>query len=200
MSASTSGESRPRLTVVALGDTGAGKTTLAQALVTVLSAKYGPLPAEDPGGPTAGRVLAYGTDRYRYRHIDAPAGRIGELLASGSPRPDGLLLVVSAVDGTGDHLTAQLEVARDVASAEGGQLPPVVVYLTGCENCDDDDLQAQVENHIRADLLDCGFPGDEAVFVRGSGLLASRGDTGPYGRDTVHALAEALDEVLAPRG
>jgi elongation factor Tu len=75
-------------------------------------------------------------------------------------------------------------------------VPKLVVFLNKCDLVDDEELLELVEMEVR-ELLDFyKFDGANVAIVRGSALKALNGEDGKYGRDSVKALLDAVDEHI----
>ncbi|MGW0536568.1 RICIN domain-containing protein [Streptomyces sp. NPDC003032] len=178
---------KPELTIASLGDTGHGKTTMASALVRMLSQATGAQAGEATDG-TSMRRFGYETSRRRYRHLDCPADEVPGLLRTQTL--DGAILVVSALDSVTSQTREHVRLARTAGV-------PLVVLHNKCDSVEDQELLDLNEVEIRTLLTQHGYDGDNARIVRGSAYETARGN-GVWHSMFV-ALVEALDEDL-PQG
>ncbi|MFJ1864803.1 GTP-binding protein [Streptomyces sp. NPDC088097] len=186
MAAHVSGGDLPQLTVFTVGEVGSGKSTLTRALVDVRGEEVSYAAA------LAGDTVEYTGTRYHYLHTDVPAQDVPARLKGAAPVPDGVILVVSAAEGPGPGVLEHVE------AAVGAGVPAVVVFLNQCDRCDDAKAQQDLEDRIAGEL-GCLRPAPRhVVYVRGSAKLAIEDDDGPYGRQSITRLIEAMDEALLP--
>ena len=100
---------------------------------------------------------------------------------------DAAILVVSAADGPMPQTREHIVLAKQVG------VPKLVVFLNKADQVDDPELLELVEMEVRDLLSSYDFPGDETPVIVGSALKACEGDTGPYGKEAIHKLLEAMD-------
>jgi elongation factor Tu len=183
-------------TVVVLGHIDHGKTTLTEAIAEVLPGASGrPEGAEvgAGGAPFAVRRVEY---RSGGRHcvledLRRHADHVLRLV-TGRTRPDGALLVVSAVDGPMPHTRQQVALARQLG------LPVAAVALTMVDRlAGDEEIADLVELEIRDLLTELGYPGDAVPVVRVSGRRAREGDAA--WRDRIRELLAVLDAAVPGR-
>lgn len=194
------------MTLVMLGHSGHGKTTLLAAITRVLSARLGyasqPRSVEsllprtyDPTTSHANyasahaALVSYETPRRRYAHFDVPGKRRLLRLASRTMSlRDAGLLVVSAVDASAHQTREHVLHARNLG------LKRLAVFLNRCDEVASPEWLDEVERDVRRALDDCGAPGDEVPVLRGAALPAYQGDA--RWTPTIHALVDALDHEL----
>ena len=111
-------------------------------------------------------------------------------MITGAAQMDGAVLVVSAADGPMPQTREHILLARQVG------VPYIVVYLNKCDMVDDEELLELVELEVRELLDKYEFPGDDTPIIRGSALKALEGEEGAQGKDSVIALAAALDSFI----
>jgi len=193
---------KPHVNVGTIGHVDHGKTTLTAALCTVLSAAYGGetkdfaeidnAPEEKERGITISTShVEYETENRHYAHVDCPghADYVKNMI-TGAAQMDGAILVCSAADGPMPQTREHILLSRQVG------VPKIVVYMNKCDMVDDEELLELVEMEIR-ELLDMyEFPGDDTPIIHGSALKALEGDEGKLGKESIMALAEALDTYI----
>jgi elongation factor Tu len=103
---------------------------------------------------------------------------------------DGAILVVSAVDGPMPQTREHILLARQVG------VPRIVVFLNKCDVADDPELLDLIEMEVRDLLSKYHFDGENAPIVRGSAILALRGESGPLADQAILKLFEALDSYI----
>jgi elongation factor Tu len=111
-------------------------------------------------------------------------------MITGAAQMDGAILVVSAVDGPMPQTREHVLLARQV------NVPYLVVYLNKVDLVDDAELLDLVEIEVRDLLKKYEFPGDDVPVIRGSALLAMKGDTSEIGSVSIEKLLKALDEYV----
>jgi len=193
---------KPHVNVGTIGHVDHGKTTLTAALCTVLSAAYGGetkdfaeidnAPEERERGITINTShVEYETANRHYAHVDCPghADYVKNMI-TGAAQMDGAILVCSAADGPMPQTREHILLSRQVG------VPKIVVFMNKCDMVDDEELLELVEMEIR-ELLDMyEFPGDDTPIIHGSALKALEGDEGKLGKESIMALAEALDTYI----
>ena len=193
---------KPHVNVGTIGHVDHGKTTLTAALCTVLSAAYGGetkdfaeidnAPEEKERGITISTShVEYETANRHYAHVDCPghADYVKNMI-TGAAQMDGAILVCSAADGPMPQTREHILLSRQVG------VPKIVVFMNKCDMVDDEELLELVEMEIR-ELLDMyEFPGDDTPIIHGSALKALEGDEGKLGKESIMALAEALDTYI----
>ncbi len=108
-------------------------------------------------------------------------------MITGAAQMDAAILVVSAADGPMPQTREHIVLAKQVG------VPKMVVFLNKADQVDDPELLELVEMEVRDLLSSYDFPGDDTPVIVGSALKASEGDTGPYGKEAIDKLLEAMD-------
>ena len=193
---------KPHVNVGTIGHVDHGKTTLTAAMTKILSDVYGGdvkgfdeidnAPEERERGITIATAhVEYTTEGRHYAHVDCPghADYVKNMI-TGAAQMDGAVLVVSAADGPMPQTREHILLARQVG------VPYIVVYLNKCDMVDDEELLELVELEVRELLDKYEFPGDDTPIIRGSALKALEGEEGEQAKDSVIALAEALDSYI----
>jgi len=193
---------KPHVNVGTIGHVDHGKTTLTAAMTKILSDAYGGdvkgfdeidnAPEERERGITIATAhVEYTTEGRHYAHVDCPghADYVKNMI-TGAAQMDGAVLVVSAADGPMPQTREHILLARQVG------VPYIVVYLNKCDMVDDEELLELVELEVRELLDKYDFPGDDTPIIRGSALKALEGEEGEQAKDSVIALAEALDSYI----
>ena len=193
---------KPHVNVGTIGHVDHGKTTLTAAMTKILSAVYGGdvkgfdeidnAPEERARGITIATAhVEYTTEGRHYAHVDCPghADYVKNMI-TGAAQMDGAVLVVSAADGPMPQTREHILLARQVG------VPYIVVYLNKCDMVDDEELLELVELEVRELLDKYEFPGDDTPIIRGSALKALEGEEGEQAKESVIALAEALDSYI----
>jgi len=190
--------SKESLTIVTVGHTGHGKSTLASA-ITKLYGKYVTEEDISRAQEINGRVIDYNasiveyeTETRHYYHYDMP-GNIDYVksLISGELKPDGAILVVAATDGTMPQTRDHLKILNQLGVSK------VVVYMSKCDMVDDEELLDLVEMEIRSLLDEYDFDGDNTPIVRGSALEALNGNKEE--EKNIGKLMNAVDEWIEKR-
>ena len=193
---------KPHVNVGTIGHVDHGKTTLTAAMTKILSEAYGGdvkgfdeidnAPEERERGITIATAhVEYTTEGRHYAHVDCPghADYVKNMI-TGAAQMDGAVLVVSAADGPMPQTREHILLARQVG------VPYIVVYLNKCDMVDDEELLELVELEVRELLDKYEFPGDDTPIIRGSALKALEGEEGEQGKESVIALAAALDSYI----
>jgi small GTP-binding protein len=203
---SAAASAKPRINVVVIGQTGAGKTTLTAAIVKLQASKglardVGLDELDHPSTSTArGIALAmsnveYETEARRYAHVDMPrSADYVKALITGAAKMDGAIVVVSAPDGPMPQTREHIRIARAANVAH------VVVYLNKVDLVDDTDQLEIAELETRDVLSNNGYAGDDVTVIRGSALGALRA-LGAGGRgpdvESIEQLLAAMDREFA---
>jgi len=135
--------------------------------------------------------VEYETEHRHYAHVDCPghADYIKNMI-TGAAQMDGAILVVSAVDGPMPQTREHVLLARQV------NVPYLVVFLNKVDMVDDPELLDLVEIEVRDLLKKYEFPSEDVPVIRGSALLAMKGDTTEIGSVAIEKLLKALDEYI----
>jgi elongation factor Tu len=138
--------------------------------------------------------VEYETRRFRYVHIDCKSNTdCITLLSARTVKLDGVILVVSAVDGPTRQTRKQIRLAH----ARG--IKSVVVYINKIDLVDEPMMLDLVELETRELLSSNEFNGDEIPVIRGSALAALNGSTDDIGKNSVLALLNAMDDNFAAK-
>ncbi|MDD2686130.1 MAG: elongation factor Tu [Gallionella sp.] len=193
---------KPHVNVGTIGHVDHGKTTLTAAITMVLSKKFGgeakaydqidAAPEEKARGITINTAhVEYETATRHYAHVDCPghADYVKNMI-TGAAQMDGAILVVSAADGPMPQTREHILLARQVG------VPYIVVFLNKCDMVDDAELLELVEMEVRELLSKYDFPGDDVPIVKGSAMLAVKGDQSEIGEPAIFRLADALDSYI----
>jgi elongation factor Tu len=111
-------------------------------------------------------------------------------MITGAAQMDGAILVCSAADGPMPQTREHILLARQVG------VPYIVVFLNKCDMVDDEELLELVEMEVRELLSKYDFPGDDIPVIKGSAMLAIKGDQSDIGEPAILRLAEALDTYI----
>ena len=193
---------KPHVNVGTIGHVDHGKTTLTAAITMVLSKKFGgeakaydqidAAPEEKARGITINTAhVEYETASRHYAHVDCPghADYVKNMI-TGAAQMDGAILVCSAADGPMPQTREHILLARQVG------VPYIVVFLNKCDMVDDEELLELVEMEVRELLSKYDFPGDDVPVIKGSAMLAIKGDQSEIGEPAILRLAEALDTYI----
>ncbi len=193
---------KPHVNVGTIGHVDHGKTTLTAAITMVLAKKFGgeakaydqidAAPEEKARGITINTAhVEYETATRHYAHVDCPghADYVKNMI-TGAAQMDGAILVVSAADGPMPQTREHILLARQVG------VPYIVVFLNKCDMVDDEELLELVEMEVRELLSKYDFPGDDVPIVKGSAMLAVKGDQSDLGEPSILRLADALDSYI----
>ena len=193
---------KPHVNVGTIGHVDHGKTTLTAAITMVLSKKFGgeakaydqidAAPEEKARGITINTAhVEYETATRHYAHVDCPghADYVKNMI-TGAAQMDGAILVVSAADGPMPQTREHILLARQVG------VPYIVVFLNKCDMVDDEELLELVEMEVRELLSKYDFPGDDVPIIKGSAVLAVKGDQSEIGEPAILRLADALDSYI----
>ena len=193
---------KPHVNVGTIGHVDHGKTTLTAAITMVLAKKFGgeakaydqidAAPEEKARGITINTAhVEYETASRHYAHVDCPghADYVKNMI-TGAAQMDGAILVCSAADGPMPQTREHILLARQVG------VPYIVVFLNKCDMVDDEELLELVEMEVRELLSKYDFPGDDVPIIKGSAMLAIKGDQSDIGEPAIFRLAEALDTYI----
>lgn len=187
----------PFLNVAILGHVDHGKTTLASAISSVLekdglTRKYSYDELNDTsieyinGASYHYSRINYKTEYRHYSLVDFPNhSDVIKAMVTGTVKPDGAILVVSAADGPMPQTREHILIARQL------NIPNLVVFLNKCDLADDDDMLDLVEMEIQEILSQYEYDEDTPI-VRGSALGALNGVE--EWESTVENLLETCDD------
>ena len=193
---------RVHCNVGTIGHVDHGKTTLTAAITKIL-AKDGQTkfisydeidraPEEKARGITINAAhIEYSTKNRHYAHTDCPghADYIKNMI-SGASQMDGAILVVAATDGQMPQTREHLLLAKQVG------IQKVAVFINKADLVEEDVLEL-VELEMRELLDDFGFDGVNAPMIKGSALLALKGDKSELGEKSVEKLLDAIDKYFS---
>jgi elongation factor Tu len=199
---STFKRDKPHVNIGTIGHVDHGKTTLTQAISTVLSKKgyaktmsyedIDKAPEEKARKITINTShIEYETDSRHYGHIDCPghADYVKNMI-TGAAQMDGAILVVAATDGPMPQTREHILLAKQVG------IPKLVVFLNKCDMVDDEELLELVEMEIQ-ELLDFyKFDSSETPIIRGSALAAAEGRDPEIGEQKILELMQACDDNI----
>lgn len=185
-----------------IGHVDHGKTTLTAAITKYLSeanksCKYisyeeiDRAPEEKARGITINIAhVGYATKNRRYAHTDCPghADFIKNMI-SGASQMDGAILIVAADDGPMPQTKEHLLLAKQVG------VKSIVVFINKADVADEEMLDL-VEIETRELISIYGFDGDNTPIIRGSALLALKGDSSEFGIPSLQTLLDALDSHI----
>jgi len=199
---STFKRDKPHVNIGTIGHVDHGKTTLTQAISTVLAKKgyaqtmsyedIDKAPEEKARKITINTShIEYETDNRHYGHIDCPghADYVKNMI-TGAAQMDGAILVVAATDGPMPQTREHILLAKQVG------IPKLVVFLNKCDMVDDEELLELVEMEIQ-ELLDFyKFDSSETPIIRGSALAAAEGRDPEIGENKILELMQACDDNI----
>jgi elongation factor Tu len=135
--------------------------------------------------------VEYESATRHYAHVDCPghADYVKNMI-TGAAQMDGAILVVSAADGAMPQTREHILLARQVG------VPHVVVFMNKADLVTDTELLDLVEMEVRELLTQHGFPGDTTPVVRGSALLALKGDRCELGVTSIVTLVAEMDRYI----
>jgi elongation factor Tu len=190
---------KPAITLLTLGHTGHGKTTLTAAMAKVLSkagqkklVTYDEIANASETNFTGISVNAaqieYESPKARYTHLDCRNNDdCVKLLSSPNSKIKNAILVISATDGPMPGTREHLELAQK------NGIKSIVVYLNKVDMIGDPELFKLLESEIRHLLTTYGFKGDQVPIIRGSALLALNGERDDIGKNSITKLLNAMD-------
>jgi elongation factor Tu len=193
---------KPHCNIGTIGHVDHGKTTLTAAITKVLSLTGGAVftdyanidkaPEERERGITISTAhVEYETANRHYAHVDCPghADYVKNMI-TGAAQMDGAILVVNAADGPMPQTREHILLARQVG------VPQLVVYMNKVDQVDDEEILELVELEVRELLTSYGYEGDDIPIIKGSALAALEGRDDAIGKDSIHALMEAVDSFI----
>jgi elongation factor Tu len=193
---------KPHCNIGTIGHVDHGKTTLTAAITKVLSLTGGAVftdyanidkaPEERERGITISTAhVEYETANRHYAHVDCPghADYVKNMI-TGAAQMDGAILVVNAADGPMPQTREHILLARQVG------VPALVVYMNKVDQVDDEEILELVELEVRELLTSYGYDGDDIPIIKGSALAALEGRDDAIGKDSIHALMEAVDNFI----
>ena len=193
---------KPHMNIGTIGHVDHGKSTLTAALTKVMAELYGgkslavddldKTPEERARGITITSAhVEYESATRHYAHVDCPghADYVKNMI-TGAAQMDGAILVVSAADGAMPQTREHILLARQVG------VPHMVVFMNKADLVTDTELLDLVEMEVRELLTQHGFPGDTTPVVRGSALLALKGDRGELGVTSIVTLVAEMDRYI----
>eukprot|EP01080_Neovahlkampfia_damariscottae_P012531 gene12531-6353_t len=197
---------KPHLNIGTIGHVDHGKTTLTAAITKVLSEQNDEIaikaydeidkaPEEKQRGITISTShIEYETPNRHYAHIDCPghADYVKNMI-TGAAQMDGGILVISADDGPMLQTKEHLLLCKQIG------VKNIVVFLNKVDKVDDPDMVELVESEVRDLLTEQGFDGENTSIIKGSALLALKGENDEMGKNAVLQLMEACDkDIIEP--
>ena len=192
---------KPHVNIGTIGHVDHGKTTLTAAITKWLSLQgraqfeaYDSIdkaPEEKARGITINTAhVEYETEKRHYAHVDCPghADYIKNMI-TGAAQMDGAILVIAASDGPMAQTKEHLLLARQVG------VPAIVVYLSKCDQVDDEELLELVEMEVRETLSYYEFPGDDVPIIKGSALQALTCESNDPNDPAYASIKELMDAV-----
>ena len=198
-------EAAPVVYIGTMGHDSHGKTTLTNAITTVLAKKgFSEIKSfdsidnaheEKERGITVDTAhVEYQTATRHYAHLDSPGhADYVKNMVTGAAQMDGAIVVVSATDGPMPQTSEHILLASQV------NIPKLVVFINKVDMVEAPELLELIEMEIR-ELLDFyGFDGDNAPVIQGSALGALNGE--PQWEEKIMELMDACDNwiPLPPR-
>lgn len=193
---------KPHCNIGTIGHVDHGKTTLTAAITKVLAeqgkAKFlayeqiDKAPEERARGITiATSHVEYQTDKRHYAHIDCPghADYVKNMI-TGAAQMDGAILVISAPDGPMPQTREHILLAKQVG------VPSIVVFLNKVDMVPDQEMLDLVEMEVRELLASYKMGGDDTPIVKGSALLAIKGENDELGKNRIIELMNVVDEKI----
>ena len=188
---------KPHVNIGTIGHVDHGKTTLTAAITKYFGDfkaydQIDAAPEEKARGITINTAhVEYETANRHYAHVDCPghADYVKNMI-TGAAQMDGAILVVSAADGPMPQTREHILLARQVG------VPYIIVFMNKCDMVDDEELLELVEMEVRELLTKYDFPGDDVPIIKGSAVLAVKGDQSEIGEPAILRLAEALDTYI----
>lgn len=171
--------SKPHINVGTIGHVDHGKTTLTAAILNVLNRAGKKATVKDvsqidnsPEEKARGITIAlshseYETDTRHYAHVDAPGhSDYIKNMITGAAQMDGAILVVAASDGVMPQTREHILLAKQVG------VPKIIVFLNKCDQVNDKELIALVEEEVRDLLNKYEYDGTNTPVIQGSALKA----------------------------
>ena len=185
---------KPHVNIGTIGHVDHGKTTLTEAITTILSGRglaekkgYDEIdaaPEEKERGITINTAhVEYATTNRHYAHVDCPghADYVKNMI-TGAAQMDGAILVVAATDGPMPQTKEHILLARQVG------VPRIVVFMNKVDLVDDAEILELVEMEIRELLSKYEYDGDNTPIIQGSATGALAGDA---------KWVKAIDDLMA---
>lgn len=199
---STNFGNKPVRKMVAIGQSGVGKTKLAAALSRKSSSPLGSKPmsyesisaASTKVGEHAVRStqIEYDSNTRHYVHVDcAGDDDVMKYLSAVDGKSTAAILVASAIDSLTEITVKQIKQCREVG------ISYIVVFLNKAELVGDPELLEQVEFNIRDELTAHKYHGENLPVVFGSAAMAlADKDEGELGVSAVDKLIDILDTYI----
>ena len=193
---------RPHLNVGTVGHVDHGKTTLTSALTKVLSEKgkadfldyknIDKTKEEQSRGITINTTtVEYSTEKRHYGHVDCPGHEdYVKNMITGAAKMDAAILVVSAPDGCMPQTREHIMLCRQVG------VRTIVVFMNKVDIMPDPEMHEIVEMEVRELLNKYEFNGDDAKIIKGSALMACKGENPEIGSDRIMQLLNTMDECI----
>ncbi|KAL8762761.1 MAG: hypothetical protein Q9184_001301 [Pyrenodesmia sp. 2 TL-2023] len=165
-----------------IGHVDHGKTTLSDAITTVLAKAYGGTarsfdqidnaPEEEVRGIKINTSrVEYDTPSRHFKHAYWPGhADLVKAMVTGAAYMDVAILVVSATDGPMPQTREHIVLCRQVG------IPCIIVFVNKCDKVDDEELVELIDMETRDLLSQYDYPGDDTPIVHGSALKALEDD------------------------
>jgi elongation factor Tu len=195
------------LIIGTIGHTNHGKTTLAAAITKVLSlnGQAAFVPYEQIRKGSRGNIngitistsqIVYKVERNQYTQVDFPSHEdYVKSMISGSLHMNGVILVVSAVEGIMPQTRDQIVLAYQA------KVPYVVVYLNKIDQVDNSEQLDLLEMELYDLFRRIGYPVDLIWMIRGSALRileCTSNDPDCLEYQSIHKLLEKIEINFHP--
>ena len=193
---------KPHLNVGTIGHVDHGKTTLTSAITKHLAGRgqtefldYKSIdksPEEQKRGITINNTtVEYSTEKRHYGHVDCPGHEdYVKNMITGAAKMDAGILVVSAPDGAMPQTKEHILLCKQIGVRH------IIVFLNKVDLVDDPEMHEIVEMEIRELLDKYEFDGQNARIVKGSALMALKGERPELGESRIQELLDTMDEVV----
>lgn len=190
------------LNVGTIGHVDHGKTTLTSAISKYLANKgtsdfhdYKSIdksPEEQKRGITINNTtIEYESETRHYGHVDCPGHEdYVKNMITGAAKMDAGILVVSAPDGAMPQTKEHVLLCKQVG------VKTIIVFLNKVDLVEDPELHEIVEMEIRELLTKYDFDGDNTKIIKGSALMALKGEKPELGENAIKELIETMDTVI----
>jgi elongation factor Tu len=193
---------KPHVNIGTIGHVDHGKTTLTAALTQVMAQLHGGsslaceqidrTPEERARGITITAAhVEYESATRHYAHVDCPghADYVKNMI-TGAAQMDGAILVVAVTDGAMPQTREHILLARQVG------VEHMVVFMNKADLVPDIELLELIEMEVRELLSQHGYAGERIPVVRGSALLALKGEQGELGVPSIIRLVAEMDRHI----
>ncbi|KJV77399.1 elongation factor Tu [Orientia tsutsugamushi] len=192
---------KPHCNIGTIGHVDHGKTSLATAITIVSSElsdgavkvknydEIDSAPEERARGITIQTAhVEFISKKRHYALVDCP-GHVDYIknMITGASQTDGLILVVSGVDGVMPQTREHVLLAKQVG------VPSIIVCINKVDQADPELLEL-IEMEVRELLTKYDFPGDTVPIIRCSALKAINGDSDA--KKGILELMDAIDDYI----